>query len=122
MAESAELLQNALNGVYDYCNLWKITVNGSCYYFTFSRDKVRKFPDFMFGKNTIDVVDDYIYLGTTFTYNGSFNKAITKQINQAIRAMFNLNLIAKELLPVLPIDIQCERFDSLVTPILLYGC
>ena len=49
--------------------------------------------------------------------NGSFKKAITKQISQAKGAMFSL--IAKAQRLNLPIDIVIELFDQLVLPILL---
>ena len=119
MAESADELQAALSAVHQYCELWKLSVNTSkTKVVIFFRGKVRKFPEFMFGAIKLDVVDDYIYLGTTFNYNGSFSKAITKQVNQARRAMFTLICKAKKL--CLPLDIQCELFDQLVVPILLW--
>ena len=31
----------------------------------------------------IDIVDDYVYLGTKFNYNGKFEKAKAKQALQA---------------------------------------
>ena len=73
----------------------------------------------MFGQNKLEVTDSYVYLGTNLNYNGLFNKAITKQVNQTRRAMFNLTTKARKL--DLPIDIQCELFDQLIMPILLYG-
>ena len=54
-------------------------------------------------KNKLEVTDSYIYLGTNLNYNGLFNKAITKQVNQSRRAMFNLTTKARKL--ALPIDI-----------------
>ena len=60
----------------------------------------------MFEQNKLEVTDSYIYLGTNLNYNGLFNKAITKQVNQSRRAMFNLTTKARKL--ALPIDIQCE--------------
>ena len=120
MAESAGDLQIALNAVYEYCNLWYLTVNTSkTKIVIFSRGKVRSYPHFMFGNSEIEVVDDYVYLGTTLNYNGSYNKAIKKQLTQAQRGMYSLLTKAKRL--ALPIDIQCELFNQLVTPILLYG-
>ena len=38
----------------------------------FSRGKVRRYPYFVFGTDTIDVVDDYVYLGVKLNYNGGF--------------------------------------------------
>jgi len=81
---------------------------------------VRRYPVFTFGNSELQVVDDYTYLGTVFNYNGRFNKAITKQVNQARRAMYSLLTKAKQLM--LPLDVQCELFDQLCIPILLYGC
>ena len=81
--------------------------------------KFRTTQSSSFGDREIDFLNDYVYLGTTFNYNGLFNKAICKQIIQARQAMYNLIAKAKKL--YLPVDIQCELFDQLVTPILLYG-
>jgi len=121
MAETDTELQLALTAVNEYCKLWHLTVNTTkTKIVIFSRGKVKKFPNFNFGDRILKVVDDYIYLGTTFNFNGSFNKAIAKQVSQARRAMFNLITKARTL--SLPVDIQSELFDQLVTPILLYGC
>ena len=54
----------------------------------FARGKVRKYPKFQLGSNEIEVVEQYVYLGILFNYNGSFKKAIDKQITQARKAMF----------------------------------
>jgi hypothetical protein len=121
MAESAEELQAALNSVYEYCNLWHLTVNtDKTRVVIFAKGKVRRYPDFMFGVDVLKVVDDYVYLGAMFNYNGKLDKAMNKQISQARRAMFALLTKARRL--SLPIDIQCELFDKMILPILLYGC
>ena len=121
LAENAYELQKALSAVYDYCNEWHLTVNTSkTKVVIFSKGKVRRHPIFRFGENTIDVVDDYVYLGCMFNYNNKFDKTKSKQINQANRAMFSLLSKVKKL--DLPVDIVLELFHQLVTPILLYGC
>ena len=56
------------------------------------------------------------YLGVKLNYNGNYKKMIAKQITQARKALY---CIARKL--QLPIDIQCQLFDHLVLPILLYG-
>ena len=63
------------------------------------------------------ISDDYNYLGIVFNYNGSFTKAIDKQIPQA-RKCYTAYL--QKLTNYLPIDITCELFDHLILPILLY--
>ena len=54
----------------------------------FSRGKVRRYPDFVFGSDKLDVVDEYVYLGVKFNYNGKYKKMIQKQITQARKALY----------------------------------
>ena len=120
-AESELELQRALNAVFDYCKKWNLTVNTSkTKIVVFSRGKVKKCRDFKFGNDMIEIVDDFNYLGIKCNYNNKTKKSIRKQISQARRAMFSLISKARKL--DLPIDIQLELFDQLVSPILLYGC
>ena len=60
------------------------------------------------------------FVPCTFNCNGSFNKAISKQIAQAKREEFSFLQKARRL--NLPLDVQCELFELMVMPILLYGC
>ena len=121
LAESPSQLQCALNSVKDYCeaNFLKINLTKTKI-IIFSRGKIRNFPEFFYGNEKVEIVDDYIYLGVTINYNGSFTKAINKQITQARKAMFSLLTKARRL--QLPIDLQLELFDKTVLPVLLYGC
>ena len=68
----------------------------------FSRGKERIYPDVVFGTEKLDVVDEYVYLGVKFNYNGNYKKMIAKQITQARKALLTQ---ARKL--QLPIDIQC---------------
>ena len=109
-------MQKALDALSDDCKQWKITVNASkTKILIFYRGKIRNKSLFKIGIEPVDVVDEYIYLGTTFSCSGSFKKAITKQISQAKGAMFSL--IAKAQRLNLPIDIVVELYDQLVLPI-----
>ena len=120
LAESPGELQVALDGVEHYCNTWQLTVNTSkTKIVIFSKGKVRKVPSFTFSGDVIDIVDDFIYLGIRFNYNGSFKKAISKQVIQARKALYSMLVKAKRL--QLSVDTQCHLFDHLVLPILLYG-
>ena len=71
----------------DYVNTakkWCLKVNtAKAKIIVFARGKVRKYPKFQLGSNEIEVVEQYVYLGILFNYNGSFKKAIDKQITQA---------------------------------------
>jgi hypothetical protein len=120
MAEDPLELQKALDAMHAYCTKNKLTVNISkTKVIIFARGKVRKFPKFMYGGQTLEVTDDYTYLGVVFNYNGRFNKAIAKQQTQATRAMYAVLNKSKKL--CLPVDIQIQLFDAMVKLILLYG-
>ena len=121
LAESETELQKALDALELYCKLWQLQVNlDKTKIIIFSRGKVTKFGVFSFGGNPIEVVSEYLYLGVVMNYNNKFSKAIEKQILLARKALFALN--AKILEYNLPIDIQIKLFDTLILPILTYGC
>ena len=121
LAETPEELQKALDAVDSYCQTWHLTVNASkTKVVIFSRGKVRRIPEFVYGGDPLEVVDDFVYLGVKFNYNGSFKKAISKQVTQARKALYSMLVKAKKL--QLSVDTQCHLFDHLVLPVLLYGC
>ena len=77
LAEKACELQKALNAVHDYCCIYKLTVNiKKTKIIVFSRGKVKRFPTFKYGDNTIEVVSEYIYFGITMNFTNKYNKAI----------------------------------------------
>ena len=120
LAESVLELQSALNAVKVYCDKNFLKVNlTKTKVIVFSRGKIRKIPEFFYGNDKVDVVDDYIYLGVTFNYNNSFTKAINKQIDQARKAMYSMLTKSRRLM--LSVELQIEMFDKTVLPILLYG-
>ena len=106
--------------MYEFCSTWKLIVNTSkTKVVIFSKGKTRNIPVFTFGANSLEVVDDYTYLGIIFNFNNKFKKAIDKQLSAARRALFVLE--KKSRILKLPIDLQIELFDKTVLPILLYG-
>ena len=120
LAESAQELQKALDGLHTYCEKWGLNVNtDKTKVIIFSRGKIRKFKSFNFGDGQIDVVDDYIYLGTTFNFNGTFRKAKEKQVAQARKAIYTLITRIKQL--GLFFETSIELFERLIIHILLYG-
>jgi hypothetical protein len=65
------------------------------------------------------VQDSYSYLGVTFNYNGNFNTARKKVLDQAQKSLYGLFRKIQNI--CIPIDLQLKLFDSLVTHILLYS-
>ena len=52
--------------------------------------------------------------------NGSFSKNRVRLLKQGRKAMFSMLRKCPSL--ALPIDIQLQMFDTMISPILLYGC
>ena len=122
LAESKEQLQAALNSMYLYCQTWKLEVNPSkTKVVIFSKRRILNKPIFTYNGENIDVVDDFVYLGVTFSHtcNGNFSKTKLNLVEQGRKAMFSVLRKTRKL--GLPIDIQLQMFDSMVSPILLYG-
>ena len=121
LAESEQELQDALVGVYEYCDQWQLKVNvDKTKVVIFSRGKIRKHRNFFFGALPLEVVEEYNYLGMICNYDGTYNKAIQKRIQQATKAMYSLLTKARRL--CLPVDIVCDIFEKTVIPVLTYAC
>ena len=119
LAESPVELQKALDGMNEYCQLNKLTVNVSkTKIIVFSRGKVRNVPVFMFGDEILERTDNYKYLGVTLNYNSSFVTNLKALSIVANKAMFALLQNGKD---TLDIDTMLHLFDAMVVPILLYG-
>ena len=79
MAEPATELQDCLNAVSHYCNLWSLNIiKTKAKMLIFSKGKTRKIPTFSFNGTNLDVCFDYVYLvvtttvGVNMNYNGRF--------------------------------------------------
>ena len=115
----AETLQNNINVFYEYSQQWQLNVN-------FNKTKVMVFGlrntdnlEFKIGNNTLEICDEFKYLGTVFTKQRSFFKAIRHNVDHAKKA---LHLLYKRINNLnIPIDLQIQLFDHTVLPILLYG-
>ena len=112
--------KKALDGLHNYCNKWSLTVNtDKTKVMVFSAGKITRFKSFKFGENSIDVVEDYVYLGTTFNFNGKFHKAMAKQVLQAKKAYYSMQAKVKK--HNLDVDVFIDLVERLVIPTLLFG-
>ena len=120
LAESQEQLQAALNSMYLYCQTWQLQVNpAKTKVVIFSKRKIKEKPVFTYNGENLAVVDDFVYLGFTFTHNASFIKHKKHLLEQGRKAMFSVLRKTRKL--NLPVDMQLQMFDCMVVPILLYG-
>ena len=108
-SESAELLQQALDALSDYCDKWNLQINvDKTKVVVFSRGKIRKMPTIKYKGRSLEVVFEFQYLGICFNYN-KFNVAQKSLYYKATRAMFSLLKKCRKLM--LPLDIQIELID-----------
>lgn len=119
MFETPECLQKTLTAFENYCNNWKLKVNTSKTKVVCSKRRFRSNFIFKIYGQPIEVQDSYSYLGVTFNYNGNFNTARKKLLDQAQKSLYGLFRKIQNI--SIPIDLQLKLFDSLVTPILLYS-
>lgn len=121
LADTPEELQKALDYTDEYCKNWQLTVNiKKTEVMIFSRGKVRNKPNFFYKGVNLKIVDQFIYLGVMFNYDGKFNRAIEHNVNKATRAMFSLTASYKR--NELDLTTQLDVFDKTILPILTYGC
>ena len=74
MAENECVMQINLNPLNEYCNCNGLRVNirkTKIMVFARSKTRLRNLPTFKFGNWDLDLVDDYVYLGICFNWNGS---------------------------------------------------
>ena len=120
-SNDAQGLQKGLDCLHLYCNIWKWSVNvKKTKIVLFGKSKWKGKQIFKYDGNIITVEDSFKYLGVILNYNGSFVKHKKHVIDQSQKATFALLSRSRQL--DLPIDLQLELFDSLIMPILLYGC
>ena len=119
-AESVDELQVALDRMKSYCDTCNLQVNTSkSKVVVFTKRKIRRKPVFHYNAELLEIVDDFSYLGIKFNYNGKFGKTKKYLADQVRKAMFSLVKKARKIF--LPPDLQLHLFDSMITPILLYG-
>ena len=112
---------DAVDALSVYCTTNGLSINvDKTKVVVFSRGKIRNIPVFNFDGATVEVVFEYKYLGTVFSYNNKFMKAIKAQCSSANIKQFFLFLKKCRKLD-LPLDIQHDLFDKCILPILLYG-
>ena len=86
----------------------------------FGANKRSKIKDFKIGSEIIERTDKYCYLGIVIQQNGNFCVALNELRKKALRALFGLKRVI--IRKVISFDALIKLFDSLIKPILLYGC
>ena len=122
LALSPKALQDNINILFGFCNSMGLEVNIKKTKIVIFCPPKRKqsYETFTLGGQPIQHTEKYCYLGIIFHRNGSFTAANTELRAKALRALYGLKgNIVKDALSHRSLNIL---FDSLIKPILLYGC
>ena len=114
-------LNKQLSIVENYCRKWGLEINtDKTKYMIFnSRDIASDVPPTL-SNSRLERVSTYCYLGIIISSNGKFRPAIQSLSTKGLGALFSLQRTLDRRF----VDPKCldQLFDSLVSPILTYGC
>ena len=122
LALSPAALQENINILVEFCQLMGLDINiNKTKVITFHPPRSKRtHSQFFLGDLPIKNTESYCYLGIVFHQNGSFTAANAELRAKALRALYGLKgSIIKDALSQKSL---CILFDSLIKPILLYGC
>ena len=122
LALSPAALQENIDILVKFCHLMGLEVNiNKTKVITFHPSKSKHTRNqFFLGDLPIKNTETYCYLGIVFHQNGNFTAANAELRAKALRALYGLKgSIIKDALSHKSL---CILFDSLIKPILLYGC
>lgn len=71
------------------------------------------------GSNTLQYVDNYVYLGQNITFSNPTATEVERRIKKAWGRYWSLKYIFKSSLPM---NLKKKAMDSIILPTLLYGC
>ena len=127
LADSPEKLQKSLHNLSLYWEKLHLTVNeNNIKIMIFSKRKFKHRSIFYYANKNVEIVrhiyivQNFKYLDIVFSFNGKTIECIKDITTRAQRVMFSILKRSRDI--YMPIDIQVPLFDSMVTPILLYGC
>ena len=121
VAETQEKLQAMLDELSMYCSDWKLEVNTEKTKIVAFGSSNRQLFQFLYREKRIEVTDHFRYLGFTLSHNRGVAQGVNTLSQSGLKA---LRAIANKVhqLGGLDLDIQVKLFDTLVLPILTYGC
>ena len=125
LSQTKEGLANCLNHLENYCNTWGLKVNDDkTKVLVFNRPftkNIKNLNYFIDGKKIV-TVKSYTYLGIEVTNTGNFQLACKSLYQKSLRAMFSLYAAIGPRSDIPNTQLFLKLFDSLIRPILLYGC
>ena len=123
LSKSREGLQNCIDIVSSFCKSWHLTVNhkkSKVLIFSRKTSKTIREMKFLLDNKPIEIVQDFTCLGAKISSTGNLqnHRSITKE--KAIHALFKVSK-TREFKKLKPKQEE-KLFDTLISPILTYGC
>lgn len=122
LAKSPEELQNMIDALYDYCNIWGLTVNLAKSKIIIFREgsRISKSLNFSYGEKKIELVNEYKYLGVLLTYNLSYHKHLELKLATAKTAI-NATWLSYIFNPEISTANKLKIFYAASRSIMFYG-
>ena len=118
LSTTAADLQHNLTMFYQYCNRWKLKINGSKTKILIFNGNTRDYKhNFKIVTNTLENLKEYKYLGIAFTKLNNFQISKNNLNQQATKAMYFVVSQSKD--NYLSTECKLKLFDSMVLPLLL---
>lgn len=122
LASTRQELQALLNGLQTFCRAKGLTVNvRKSEVVVFNSKATAGNRTFTFDGQQLPVVDEFAYLGMPFNSRTGLGRAVDKSVAAGRRALFSLLRRLHEI-NVNNVRMRCYLFDTLVKPVLNYGC
>ena len=120
ISTTKEGLQRSLDTLDKYVKKWKLEINyKKTKFMTFSRSNHKEKHTFTISNNMLENTNEYKYLGSTINKKGYLSPTLEDLSCKAKRAIYSLN--SKISIRFLLLKTLLKLFDSLISPILLYG-
>ena len=119
--KTPEELQVNIDRLYDYCNTWglEVNINKTKTMVFRKRGGLKNNERWIFNGQFLESVDNFNYLGTVFSYTGTFNLNQEYLSEKALKA---LNVLLNNCLKYkLKTSILCQLFDAFIGSVLNYS-
>ena len=122
LSETEKGLQQSISNFYDYCNRWQLSINAKKTKIIIFQQKniLDKKHDFFLGKEKLEKVINYKYLGNIIESSGKFHSSHSELAKKGSKVMFSMFSYLRALNDV-PIKIYIKLFETLIKPILTYN-
>ena len=121
LSESKEGLQSSLDKLGVYCDKWQLTVNGKkTKAMVISNKYKRENMTFLYKNEKIETVKEFKFLGNYISENGNFISSAKFLSQKALKVMYSIRSYISNA-NIMPANLSCHIFDSLVRPILTFN-